>query len=146
MSALEVVDNLRRLRQGSHGSLRKDYPDDSTEGAVRICATNKQILCGQMALHDTRLEMIKIKRAYDPVASNDGTRFLVERRWPRGVKKTALHVLAWRKDVVPNTTLRHWFGDNPKKWSEFRRRYFRELGVHAEVLDPTLKLARRSRV
>lgn len=58
--------------------------------------------------------MIKIKRAYDPVASNDGTRFLVERRWPRGVKKTALHVLAWRKDVVPNTTLRHWFGDNPR--------------------------------
>jgi uncharacterized protein YeaO (DUF488 family) len=99
-----------------------------------------------MAIHDTRLEMINLKRAYDPVASTDGTRFLVERLWPRGVKKTALHVHAWLKDVAPSTTLRRWFGHDPKKWSEFRRRYFHELGVHAEVLDPILKLARRRRV
>ena len=53
--------------------------------------------------------MINLKRAYDPVASTDGTRFLVERLWPRGVKKTALHVHAWLKDVAPSTTLRRWF-------------------------------------
>ena len=80
--------------------------------------------------------MISLKRAYDPVASTDGTRFLVERLWPRGVKKTALHVHAWLKDVAPSTTLRRWFGHDPKKWSEFRRRYFNELGAHAEVLEP----------
>jgi len=89
MSAIEVVENLRRLRRGGHGSSRKDYPDDSA--AVRICRTNKQIPGGQMAIQDTRLERINLKRAYDPVASTDGTRFLVERLWPRGVKKTALH-------------------------------------------------------
>ena len=146
MSAIEVVENLRRLRQEGHGSVHKVYPDDCAEGAVRICTTNKQILFGQMAIHDTRLEMINLKRAYDPIASTDGARFLVERLWPRGVKKTALHVHAWLKDVAPSTTLRRWFGHDPKKWNEFRLRYFHELGVHSEVLDPILKLALRSRV
>jgi uncharacterized protein YeaO (DUF488 family) len=80
--------------------------------------------------------MIDLKRAYDPVASTDGTRFLVERLWPWDVKKTALHVHAWLKDVAPSTTLRRWLGDDPKKWSEFRRRCVHELGAHAEVLDP----------
>jgi uncharacterized protein YeaO (DUF488 family) len=146
MSVIEVVANLRRLRQGGHWSSRKDYPDDSAEGAASICAINKQILCGQMAIHDTSLEMINLKRAYDPVVSTDGTRFLVERLWPRGVKKTALHAHAWLKDVAPSTALRRWFGHDSKKWSEFRRQYFHELGVHAEVLDPILKLVQRSRV
>jgi len=90
--------------------------------------------------------VINLRRAYDPVAPTDGTRFLVERLSPRGVKKTALHVHAWLKDIAPSTTLRRWFGHDPKKWSEFLRRYFHELGAHVEVLDPILKLARRSRV
>jgi len=90
--------------------------------------------------------MIKLKRVYDPVASADGTRFLVERLWPRGVKKTALHVHAWLKDVAPSSTLRRWFGHDPKKWTEFRRRYFHELGAKADALAPILKAAHRGRL
>jgi uncharacterized protein YeaO (DUF488 family) len=108
-------------------------------------STFKRTPVRQVTIQDTRLEMINLKLAYDPVASTDGTRFLVERLWPRGVKKTALHMHAWLKDVAPST-LRRWFGHDPKKWSEFRRRYCHELGAHVEVLDPILKLARRSRV
>ena len=146
MSAIEVVENLRRLRRGVTGvRVKITWTTVQKVRSEYAQATNKY-LSGQMAIHDTRFEMINLKRAYDPVASTDGTRFLVERLWPRGVKKTALHVHAWLKDVAPSTTLRRWFGHDPKKWSEFRRRYFHELGVHAEVLDPILKLARRSRV
>jgi len=62
--------------------------------------------------------MINLERAYDHAASTDGERFLVERLWPRGVKKTALHVRAWLKDVAPSTSLRRWFGHDPPEWNE----------------------------
>ena len=84
---------------------------------------------------------IQLKRAYDPVDSADGTRFLVERLWPRGVRKTALPLEAWLKDVAPSTALRRWFGHDPKKWTEFRRRYFRELVGNADALEPIIKAA-----
>jgi len=93
-----------------------------------------------------RIEVLKLKRVYEPVASSDGIRFLVERLWPRGVKKTALQVDAWLKVVGPSTTLRRWFNHDPGKWNEFRRRYFRELEANAEAVDPILKAARRGRV
>src|ERR1041384_3194185 len=85
--------------------------------------------------------VIKLKRAYDAVASADGTRFLVERLWPRGIKKAALPLEAWLKDVAPSPPLRRWFGHDPKKWSEFRRRYFRELSGNADALEPITKAA-----
>jgi uncharacterized protein YeaO (DUF488 family) len=84
---------------------------------------------------------IQLKRAYEPVDSADGTRFLVERLWPRGIKKTALPLEAWLKNVAPSTALRRWFGHDPKKWSEFRRRYFRELVGNADALEPIIKAA-----
>jgi uncharacterized protein YeaO (DUF488 family) len=90
--------------------------------------------------------MIKLKRAYDPASNDDGIRFLVERLWPRGVKKTALSVDAWLKDVAPSTGLRQWFSHDPAKWVEFQRRYRRELDAKAEALEPILTAARRSRV
>ncbi len=90
--------------------------------------------------------MITLKRAYEPAASDDGTRFLVERLWPRGVKKTSLRLDAWLKDVAPSDGLRRWFGHDPKKWPEFRRRYFRELDANAEAWEPILKAARRGPV
>ena len=68
--------------------------------------------------------MIKLKRVYDHIASTDGVRFLVERLWPRGLKKKDLHADAWLKDAAPSSALRRWFGHDPKKWREFRRRYF----------------------
>ena len=90
--------------------------------------------------------MIKIKRVYEPVASDDGTRFLVERLWPRGVKKTELQMQAWLKDVAPSTSLRQWFSHDPKKWSDFRKRYSRELRANSAAVEPILKAAKRGTV
>jgi len=71
--------------------------------------------------------VIKIKRVYESQESNDGARFLVERLWPRGVKKQDLHMESWLKELAPSDGLRRWFGHDPAKWREFRRRYFAEL-------------------
>jgi uncharacterized protein YeaO (DUF488 family) len=68
--------------------------------------------------------MITLKRAYDRISRTDGTRFLVERLWPRGVSKAKLKVDGWLNEVGPSTELRRWFGHDPEKWGEFRRRYF----------------------
>src|SRR3954449_5589294 len=70
---------------------------------------------------------ILIKRTYDPAARGDGRRILVERLWPRGMKKEALAADAWLKDVAPSTALRQWFGHREERWDEFRRRYVEEL-------------------
>ena len=80
--------------------------------------------------------MIRIKRVYDPAETDDGTRFLVERLWPRGIKKENLRIEAWLKDVAPSTGLRRWFGHDPAKWDEFRRRYAAELAAQTEALRP----------
>lgn len=90
--------------------------------------------------------MITLKRAYDPASRDDGARFLVERLWPRGVKKTALKVDGWLKDVAPSPELRVWFSHDPAKWPKFQQRYFAELKTHADALDPLLRAARRGRV
>lgn len=90
--------------------------------------------------------MIKIKRAYEPSAAGDGKRYLVDRLWPRGVKKSALHIEAWLKDAAPTRDLIAWFGHDPKKWTEFRRRYRKQMAGNREALDPILKSARRGRV
>ena len=87
--------------------------------------------------------MIKLKRAYDAAAASDGDRFLVERLWPRGIRKTRLPLTAWLKEVAPSAELRRWFGHDPQKWSEFRRRYFAELRKNASALEPLLAAARK---
>lgn len=71
--------------------------------------------------------MIVIKRAYEKAQKGDGTRVLVDRLWPRGVTKTALKLDDWNKALAPSTELRKWFGHNPKRWSEFKKRYKAEL-------------------
>ena len=90
--------------------------------------------------------MIRLKRAYDPVSRTDGTRFLVERLWPRGVSKTDLRIDAWLKDAGPSTELRKWFSHDPDKWADFRRRYFRELDSRPEAWQPIVSAARRGTV
>jgi uncharacterized protein YeaO (DUF488 family) len=89
---------------------------------------------------------IALKRAYDSVSRTDGRRFLVERLWPRGVSRAKLRVDAWLKDVGPTTELRRWFSHDPGKWSEFRRRYFRELDSRPEAWQPIVSAARHGRV
>ena len=90
--------------------------------------------------------MIRLKRAYEPAATSDGRRVLVERLWPRGVTKARLRLDAWAKDAAPSAELRRWFGHDPKRWPEFRRRYFAELRLHHEAWQPLLSEARRRRL
>ena len=90
--------------------------------------------------------MINLKRVYEPTRKDDGKKFLVERLWPRGVKKTALADALWLKDVAPSTELRKWFSHDPKKWAKFRRRYQAELKQHAGALESILQAARHGAV
>ncbi len=90
--------------------------------------------------------MIKIKRAYDPITQDDGTRYLVDRIWPRGVKKEELKADEWLKEVAPSTELRKWFGHEQEKWPEFQRRYEDELDKHPEHWQPILESARRGNI
>jgi uncharacterized protein YeaO (DUF488 family) len=90
--------------------------------------------------------MIHLKRAYDSAARADGTRILVERLWPRGVKKASLKIESWNKDVAPSTELRQWFGHDPAKWKEFRRRYFEELESNPTAWQSILDAAHHGTV
>lgn len=90
--------------------------------------------------------MIQLKRAYDPASSTDGTRLLVERLWPRGVKKTSLKVTSWLKDVAPSTELRKWFSHDPAKWNTFRSRYFDELKANPDAWRPIIDAERHGTI
>ena len=90
--------------------------------------------------------MIATKRIYAPPAPEDGSRFLVERLWPRGMKKEELKMDGWLKDVAPGDSLRRWFGHDPEKWDEFRKRYFAELETRPEAVRPLLDAARGGKV
>lgn len=87
--------------------------------------------------------MIRIKRAYEAPALEDGQRVLVERLWPRGVKKEALAVESWAKDVAPSTELRKWFAHQVERWEEFQRRYRAELDSNPAAWEPLRDAARR---
>jgi uncharacterized protein YeaO (DUF488 family) len=89
---------------------------------------------------------IHLKRVYDPRAREDGARFLVERLWPRGIRKTELADTEWIKDAAPSAELRTWFHHDPERWAEFRKRYFAELKDRQEALEPLIKAARRGTV
>lgn len=85
---------------------------------------------------------IKLKRAYDRPTSDDGVRILVDRLWPRGVKKIDAAIDHWIKDVAPSATLRKWFGHDPVRWDEFQQRYRRELKEHQAEVEQLRDLAR----
>ena len=87
--------------------------------------------------------MIHLKRVYDPVDPGDGPRFLVDRIWPRGMRKDALKMDAWNKDVAPSPELRRWFGHDPARWQEFKSRYSSELDGNHEAWQPLLLAARQ---
>ncbi len=80
---------------------------------------------------------VRIARAYDQPGPDDGRRVLVDRVWPRGRSREALHLDAWERDVAPSDELRHWFGHDPARWDEFQRRYRAELSrpAAAAILD-----------
>jgi uncharacterized protein YeaO (DUF488 family) len=85
---------------------------------------------------------VRLKRAYDPPEPADGYRVLVDRLWPRGVSKDEAHLDEWARELAPSSGLRTWFGHDPEKFEEFRRRYRDELAAHEEKLH---ELRRRAR-
>jgi uncharacterized protein YeaO (DUF488 family) len=92
--------------------------------------------------------MVKLKRAYEEPNPGDGRRILVDRLWPRGVKKTEAHLAAWLKDLAPSDELRHWFDHNPARWEEFQQRYLQELAApeKAGLLEDLLAQAQQGMV
>lgn len=89
---------------------------------------------------------IKLKRAYEPPAADDGTRILIDRLWPRGVKKSDAAIDEWMKEIAPSAGLRKWFGHDPGRWQEFRRRYQSEIQNHPEQFDRLRTLAKHGRI
>jgi uncharacterized protein YeaO (DUF488 family) len=85
---------------------------------------------------------VRIKRAYEPPAAEDGARILIDRLWPRGVKKEALALTEWAKALAPSTELRQWFNHDPALWDEFRRRYAAELRAQRPAFDALRERAR----
>jgi uncharacterized protein YeaO (DUF488 family) len=90
--------------------------------------------------------MIKVKRAYDSPERGDGERILVDRLWPRGLSKRKAAVDEWRKDLGPSHELRQWFGHDPRRWREFRRRYRAELQPKRESVAAIARKATRGAV
>jgi uncharacterized protein YeaO (DUF488 family) len=90
--------------------------------------------------------MIQLKRAYDAPAEADGTRFLVDRLWPRGIKKEDLRIDGWLKEVAPSDDLRKWFGHDPDRWEGFQERYAKELDEKSDALEPIREAARQGDV
>jgi uncharacterized protein YeaO (DUF488 family) len=90
--------------------------------------------------------MIQLKRVYEKPAPHDGIRFLIERLWPRGVRKTDVHMNGWQKEAGPSTELRKWFSHDPDKWVEFQQKYFAELKERPDAWEPILEAAKHGTV
>ena len=86
--------------------------------------------------------MIRVKRVYEQPLDQDGFRILVDRLWPRGLKKSEARFDLWMKDIAPENTLRKWFSHDPKKWEEFRKCYLKELEQKEEYVQGLLEKAR----
>jgi uncharacterized protein YeaO (DUF488 family) len=90
--------------------------------------------------------MLKIKRVYDPVSTDDGKRILIDRLWPRGINKEKAHIDEWVKEIAPSNELRKWYAHDPAKWAEFKKRYEEEIAREAERLKKIKAEARKQTV
>ena len=90
--------------------------------------------------------MVKIKRVYDQPEKGDGKRVLVDRLWPRGMKKEDAGLDLWLKDIAPSNELRKWFSHDLSKWQEFRKRYRKELKDRPGMIEDLKKVVRRGTV
>ena len=90
--------------------------------------------------------MIRTKRIYDPPSDEDGFRILVDRLWPRGVKKESADIQLWLKGIAPSTDLRKWYNHDPKKWQEFREKYRDELKDNDFLPDLVSQIWRKKNV
>ena len=89
---------------------------------------------------------IRVKRVYEPPAKRDGRRVLVDRLWPRGLSKADAKIDHWPKEIAPSTELRKWYGHDPDKWPEFKRRYFKELQSKSDAVQALLDYIRTGKV
>jgi uncharacterized protein YeaO (DUF488 family) len=96
--------------------------------------------------HELPASHVRLKRAYEPAAPDDGVRVLVDRLWPRGLRKADAAIDRWMKDIAPSTELRRWFGHDPERWPALHRRYSQELLQQAVAIDELRELARGGRV
>ena len=99
-----------------------------------------------MSKKNIAADHVKLKRAYEPPAVDDGARILIDRLWPRGVKKANAAIDEWMREIAPSTELRKWFGHDPKRWPEFQHRYESEIRQHPEQFERLRALARRGRI
>ncbi len=90
--------------------------------------------------------MLKIKRVYETPSRGDGKRILIDRLWPRGLKKEEVQVDEWLKELAPSTELRKWFGHDPAKWAEFKKRYKKELSGKSDLIKRIKAEARKGTV
>ncbi len=89
---------------------------------------------------------IRVKRVYDKPAKADGRRVLVDRVWPRGLTKEKAQIDDWLKEIAPSARLRKWFGHDPARWKEFKKRYAKELDDQREPLEQLAREARKRTV
>jgi uncharacterized protein YeaO (DUF488 family) len=89
---------------------------------------------------------VQIKRVYEEPSTSDGKRILIDRLWPRGLTKEKAKVDLWLKEIAPSTELRQWFGHDPSKWNEFKKRYHDELKKNNEVVSKLTGLLKNSKV
>src|SRR5690242_20762987 len=116
----------------------------STKVAARFDSAELRENIAAMAA--TRSRTVQLKGAYEPPARKDGFRILVDRIWPRGTSKDSARIDLWLKDIAPTAALRNWFGHDPEKWSEFRKRYFRELEKNPDAVAQLEAQLRRDSV
>lgn len=124
---------MKRKRASTAGYLAEDAPADRPL-ASPPCALHE--FAEWAAAEQPNASLIRLKRAYVPPAADDGPRFLVDRLWPRGIKREALCLTAWLKDAAPSPSLRQWFAHDPARWPEFRQRYWQELQSNLDALQP----------
>lgn len=90
--------------------------------------------------------MIKLKRVYEGAEKSDGFRILIDRLWPRGLSKEKAGADLWLKDIAPSNELRKWFDHDPTKWSEFQKRYSKELKDNKKVVDELKNVIREKKI
>ena len=89
---------------------------------------------------------IKIKRIYEEPDKKDGMRILIDKLWPRGMAKENADIDLWLKDIAPSSDLRKWFGHDPKKWTEFCKRYYKELALNQEPVKHLLDIVKKHKI
>ncbi len=113
-------------------------------GAKRI--VSNKIKAAVPAVPLRRLVNIFVKRIYEDRSPQDGYRILVDRLWPRGIKKEKANIDLWLKEIAPSDSLRKWFNHEPEKWEEFKRRYFKELEQKQDLVEILAEHAKKGKV